>query len=79
MYVDVFMYVHTYVYKAHQGLTNQGPGGPTRALPTRAHGGPQGPGLQGPTGVDKGPAHKGSWSPTTAWPKRAQGGHQGQA
>ena len=64
---------------------HKGPGGATRARPTRAQGGPQGPGPQGPRGAHKGPAHKGPGGPTRAWPTRAQGivalwqGHRARA
>ena len=54
-------------WEAHQGLAHEGPGGPTRAWPTRAQGGPQEP--RGPTraqGAHKHLAHKGPGKPTRA-------------
>ena len=49
------------------GPAHEGPGGPTRARPTRAQ------------GAHKGPAHKGPGGPTRARPTRAQGAHKGPA
>ena len=41
------------------GPAHKGPGGPTRARPPRAQGGPQGPDPRGPRGPHKGRAHEG--------------------
>ena len=58
VYIHVYIYIYIYVYIL---------GGPTRARPTRANGGPQ-----GPRGVHKGPGEA-----TRARPERAQGAHEG--
>ena len=52
-------------------------GGLMRAQLTRAQGGSQGSGPQGPKVADKGHAHRCPRGPTRARPARAQGGPQG--
>ena len=52
----MYTYIYIYIYprRAHYGLAHEGPG-----VPTRAQGGPQGPGPQGPREAQQGLAHKG--------------------
>ena len=61
IYVYIYKYIIFYIYIYIDVYTGpRGPGETTRTWPTRAQGGPQGPGQQGPRGPHKGLAHKGS-------------------
>ena len=57
-------------------LAHEGPEGPTRAWPTLAQAGPEGPGPQDPRAFHKGLAHKGPASPQGPGPQGPSGAHK---